>query len=162
MPGHLTFRTATRRLGVRKVRYAVVATLAMGVLAGCGGSQQASYCGEVTSQQARLSAVVGAGGEAALLEALPIFRHLRDQAPSDVRADWTTLVDALTGLQEALQRAHVDPREYDAKHPPAGVSAAQQRAIAAAATTLGSATTQAALAAVQQQARDVCHTPLSL
>lgn len=162
MPGHLTFRTATRRLGVRKVRYAVVATLAMGVLAGCGGSPQASYCGQVKSRQAQLATVVGAGGAAALLEALPIFRRLRGTAPSDIRADWTTLVDALTGLQDALSAAHVDPKEYDAKHPPAGVSAAQHLAIATAATTLGSAKTLAALAAVQQQARDVCHTPLSL
>lgn len=162
MPGHLTFRTPTRRCGVRKVRYAVTAALVVGALAACGGSPQASYCDEVRGQQAQLAEVVGAGGEAALLDALPIFRRLQGKAPGDVRPDWTRLVDALTGLDKALRAAHVDPREYDAKHPPAGVSAAQQRAIATAATTLGSAKTQAALAAVQQQARDVCHTPLSL
>ena len=66
------------------------------------------------------------------------------------------------GLDDALKDAHVDPKTYDATHPPAGVSADQQRAIAAAATRLGSQKTLAALAAVQQQARDVCHTPLSL
>ncbi|HVX54689.1 hypothetical protein [Nocardioides sp.] len=165
MPAHLTFRTATRRSDVRKVRCAVTAGLAVSVLAGlagCGGSPQASYCDEVKSQQTQLSKVIGAGGEAALLDALPIFRRLQGKAPSDVRADWTTVVDALAGLDKALTAAHVDPKTYDAKHPPAGVSAAQQRAIAAAATTLGSQKTLAALAAVQQQARDVCHTPLSL
>lgn len=147
-----------------KAALAAGALLLVGLagLAGCGGSPQSSYCDEVKSQRTQLSAVVGAGGEAALLEALPIFRRLQGTAPGDIRGDWTTLVDALTGLQDALRTAHVDPQEYDAKHPPAGVSAAQQQAIAAAATTLGSAKTQAALAAVQQQARDVCHTPLSL
>jgi hypothetical protein len=131
-------------------------------LAGCGGSAQASYCDEVKSQQAQLSKVIGDGGEAALIDALPIFRRLQGKAPADVRRDWTTLVDALSGLDDALKAAHVDPRTYDATHPPAGVSAARQRAIAAAATTLGSQKTLTALGAVQQQARDVCHTPLSL
>jgi uncharacterized protein (DUF1778 family) len=58
--------------------------------------------------------------------------------------------------------AHVDPSTYDAKHPPAGVTAAQRQAIAEAATRLGSTSSLTALDAVQQQARDVCHTPLSL
>lgn len=151
-----------RRSRVRQVGSALAAALVVSALAGCGASPQASYCDEVKSQQTKLATVIGGGGEAALLEALPIFRRLQGKAPGDVRADWTTLVGALTGLDDALKAAHVDPREYDAAHPPAGVSAAQQQAIATAATTLGSTKTLAALAAVQQQARDVCHTPLSL
>ena len=50
---------------------------------------------------------------------------------------------------------------FQPKHDPAADQALEQ-AIATAATTLGSTKTLAALAAVQQQARDVCHTPLSL
>jgi hypothetical protein len=116
----------------------------------------------VKSHQATLSKVIGSGGEAALLEALPTFRALQAKAPSDIRSDWDTVVARLSALQAALRMAHVDPSTYDAKHPPAGVTAAQRQAIAEAATRLGSTSSLTALDAVQQQARDVCHTPLSL
>lgn len=159
---HLTFLTPTRRTGVRKVRCALVGVLLIGVLAACGGSSEDAYCGVVKDNQQHLSTVLGDGGNAALIDALPIFRSLQGKAPSDIRQDWDTIVSRLTALQDALTKAGVDPTKYDAKHPPAGVTAAQQQAIAGAATTLGSSSTVTALNAVQQQARDVCHTPLSV
>jgi hypothetical protein len=162
---YLTFRTPTRRKGVRNVRYVgalVLATLLAGGLAACGGSSTDDYCKAVTDDQQRLSGVLGGGGQAALLDALPIFRDLQAKAPSDIADDWRTVTDRLGALQDALTAAGVDPKQYDATHPPASVSAAQQKAIADAATALGSTATATALDAVQQQARDVCHTPLSL
>jgi len=131
-------------------------------LSACGGSAEDAYCGVVKDNQQHLSTVIGDGGSAALIEALPVFRSLQAKAPSDIRKDWDTVVSRLTALQEAVTRAGADPKTYDAKHPPAGVTAAQQQAIAAAATAVGSSSTVTALNAVQQQARDVCHTPLSL
>lgn len=155
----------TRRSGHRFVRGAAAATALLSGLAGlaaCGGTSADAYCGSVKDNQARLSKVLGDGGEAALIEALPIFRTLQAKAPGDIRPDWDTVVKRLSGLQKALATAGVDPKTYDAKTPPAGVSAPQRQAIAAAATALGSSATVTALDAVQQQARDVCHTPLSL
>lgn len=149
--------------GRRRGLAAAIAVLLLGSgLAGCGGSVQADYCSAVKSRQSHLSAVLGEGGNAALLQALPTFRELQDKAPEDIRDDWKTVVDRLTALQRALAAAGVEAQEYDAKHPPADVTASQRRAIADAATKLGSTATVTALNAVQQHARDVCHTPLSL
>ena len=159
---HLTFLTPTRRYSVRKVRCALAGVLLIGALAACGGSPEDAYCGVVKDNQQHLSTVLGDGGNAALIEALPIFRSLQAKAPGDISKDWGTVVSRLTGLRDALAKAGVDARKYDAKHPPAGVTTAQQQAIATAATALGSSSTVSALDAVQQQARDVCHTPLSL
>ena len=72
------------------------------------------------------------------------------------------MIGRLTALQDALKAADVDAATYDAAHPPASLTAAQRRAITAAATAVGGVETVTALNAVQQQARDVCHTPITL
>lgn|GEM_PF-808175 len=152
-------------LAVPRARRAatLAAAVALGAgLAGCGSDPVQAYCGQVQADQTRLTTVLAGGGEAALLDALPIFQQLQAKAPTDIRGDWTTVVRSLSALQKALAAAHVDPKKYDAKHPPAGVTPAQQQAIAQAASGLVSQRTLLALQAVQQEARDVCHTPLSL
>ena len=65
-------------------------------------------------------------------------------------------------LIQALDDAGVDPATYDPDSPPAGLGEAEQQEIAAAASRLGSAETAQALQALDQQARDVCKTPLTL
>lgn len=130
-------------------------------LGACGGDDYSSYCDAVSAHRTHLSEEL-AKGDAGLLAAIPTFEDLRDQAPDDIRDDWTTLVNALRALRTALDDAGVKPSDYRAGKPPAGVTAAQRKAIAAAATKVGSAKTQAASEHVQQQARDVCHTPLTL
>ncbi|WGL50460.1 hypothetical protein P5P86_10820 [Nocardioides sp. BP30] len=162
---HLIFRASTRRRSASNLGRAVAGAVLVAGLAGlaaCGGSSADAYCGSVKDNQAKLSKILGNGGEAALIDALPTFRTLQAKAPGDIRPDWDVVVKRLSALQGALSDAGIDPDTYDAKKPPAGVSAAQQQAVAAAATALGSAATATALDAVQQQARDVCHTPLSL
>lgn len=142
---------------------AVVLPLAVapGLVACGGGDDYSSYCDAVTAHRTELSKQL-AQGEAGLLAAIPTFEDLRDQAPADIRGDWSTLVNALSALRKALDDAGVKPSEYHSGKPPSGVSPTQQKAIAAAATKVGSAKTQAASQRVQQQARDVCHTPLTL
>jgi hypothetical protein len=130
-------------------------------LAGCASDKQ-KYCDAVKAHQAGLSKLVDAGGSDALLLALPTFEDLHDKAPDDIRDDWLTLIDALGDLRDALKAAHVDPSTYDRSHPPAGVTPAQQKAIDSAATELTNPATTQALTAVQQEARDVCQTPLYL
>ena len=72
------------------------------------------------------------------------------------------LIEAIDGLVEALDNAGVDPATYDRDKPPAGVTDEERAAIDAAARRLTAPETATALEAVQQQARDVCKTPLSL
>ena len=161
--GYLTFLTPTRRTVVRKVRYATAAALLTTLLSACGGSSSADdYCAAVTSDWEKLSQRLGDGGATALLDALPIFRDLQARAPGDIADDWATVTDRLGALQDALAAADIDPDQYDAAHPPPALSDTQRTRITSAATALGSAETASALQAVQQQARDVCHTPLTL
>jgi hypothetical protein len=147
---------------VRLLPTGLVIGLTAALLGACGGHPYADYCGAVKDHQQELSKTLDAGGAQALLRALPTFERLRDRAPSDIRDDWTVLTGALAGLQDGLEAADVDPATYDPAKPPAGVTRAEQDRIAAAATEVGGQRTQTALAAVDQQARDVCHASLTL
>lgn len=122
----------------------------------------AGYCEEVRRQQQPLSETLAGEPRTALIEAMPSLEALAERSPADVRADWRTVVEAVRGLRQALEDAGVDPATYDPAHPPPGVDAQQQQAIAAAASRLASIPTRTAWARVQQQVRDVCHTPLTL
>jgi hypothetical protein len=135
--------------------------LSAGLLAGCGHSYD-SYCGAVTQRQQQLTQALAGSGTGALVAALPAFESLRDQAPDDIRGSWDQLVSAVTGVRQALQAAGIDPATYDAAHLPASVTADQRARISAAATALESQTTLQAAASVEQEVRDVCHTPLSM
>ncbi|QIG43478.1 hypothetical protein G5V58_12515 [Nocardioides anomalus] len=137
----------------------VLAAVVSLLLGGCG-DQKDQYCDAVKSHQRELGDLLGGGGADALLEALPVFRDLAGDAPDDIRDDWRTVVDALEGLRDALDDAGVDPTTYDRDQPPAGLTAKQKDAIDAAARRLTSPGTVAAFNAVDQQAKDVCGTPL--
>jgi hypothetical protein len=139
-----------------------VAVLAVALLlTGCA-DQQEKYCDAVEDHQQELGEVLGEGSPDALLKALPIFRGLADDAPEDLRDEWRTLIDAVAGLQGALEDAGVDPATYDRDDPPEGLSQADQEAIDAAARQLTSDGTLAALTGIDQQAKDVCGTPLQI
>ncbi len=143
------------------MRRLLVAVLLVPLLAGCG-SQRDEYCGAVKDHQRELSDIVGSGGPDALLRALDIFRDLQDKAPGDITDEWQQVVTSIEGLQRALEDAGVDPATYDRAHPPAGLSADDKARIDAAAKALGGGTTLRALQDLDQQARDVCKTPLTL
>ena len=143
-------------------RALAVAALVLPLLAGCGGDQQDAYCGAVKDHQEELSGIVGSGAPDALLQALPVFRDLQKQAPDDITDEWQQVVGRIEALSEALDDAGVDPATYDRDHPPAGLTEEQRASIDAAATELGSGTTLRALQDLDQQARDVCRTPLTL
>ena len=135
----------------------LVSTLA----AGCA-SEREQYCEAVQEHQRELTDITSQGGPTALLDALDIYRDLREQAPSDLQDEWQQVVESIEALDEALTTAGVDAASYDPEKPPEGVTEEQQRAIARAADLVGSRETQEALQGVEQQARDVCKTPLTL
>ena len=121
-----------------------------------------SYCSAVEEHRSELGSALNAGKETGLLRALPAFEDLAAKAPEDIRDEWRIVVDRVRELQAALDSAGVDAASYDFAKPPADLAADDRSAIEAAATRLGSADTAAALAGVEQQARDVCKSPLSL
>jgi hypothetical protein len=142
-------------------RVAAVLLAAALLVSGCA-DQQEKYCDAVQEHQQELGEVLGGGSADALLKALPIFRDLADEAPDDIRDEWRTVIDALEGLEDALEDAGVDPATYDRDHPPEGLSQADKDAIDAAARELTSERTVTALSGVDQQAKDVCGTPLQV
>ncbi|WP_134741676.1 hypothetical protein [Nocardioides sp. 503] len=147
----------------RPVAGALLALVLAATLAGCGDDDPyADYCEEVTAQQKDVTEALADRGPTALIEALPSFRALQDEAPRDIADDWDVLVTRIDALAEALEDADVDPATYDATSPPAGLDAEEETAIEAAATELAGPAARSALTAVDQQARDVCKTPLYL
>lgn len=133
--------------------------LVLGLLSGCGGND---YCHAVKDHQQDLTAVTTSGSPAALLQALPIFRDLSGRAPDDIAGDWRTFLKALTALDDAVRAAGLDPSTYDEQHLPATLTGPQRSRIRTAAVALAEPAVVSAFDAVQQEAKDVCHTPLSL
>ena len=131
-------------------------------LAACAGDPHEEYCDEVRAQQTDLSEAVAGGGPTALVRALPIFQELEAVAPRDIRDEWDLVVGRVEELVEALEAAGVDPASYDREDPPSGLTAQERVRIDAAARELTAPATVEAFSGVQQQARDVCKTPLSM
>jgi hypothetical protein len=131
-------------------------------LLGACAQDQDAYCSAVEEHQEELTRIASDGERDSLLRALEIFRDLESRAPGDISDEWQQVVGRIEDLDAALRAADVDPTTYDRKHPPADLGDEDRTRIDAAARELGSAATRQALLDLDQQARDVCHTPLSL
>lgn len=131
-------------------------------LTACSSDPAEDYCAAVEEHQRELTELTAEGGPDALLGALGVFRDLQDRAPSDITDEWQQVVGRLDALEDALEEAGVDPASYDRDDPPADLDAADRSRIEAAAKELVTPETAAALEGLQQQARDVCKTPLTL
>ncbi|NPC95164.1 hypothetical protein [Nocardioides sp. zg-DK7169] len=151
------------RAGGRRWAVGLAGPLALAlplVLGGCGGDATESYCTEVSARQDELAGLLDDGGPDALLRALPVLEDLAAEAPGDLADEWQQVLGRLQALDAALDQAGVDPASYDRERPPAGLAAAQRSAIDGAARELASERTAVAMAGLEQQARDVCKTPL--
>jgi hypothetical protein len=134
------------------------------LMAGCGDDDDpfASYCDEVEAQRPALSEDLAAGDATGLIEALPEFEKLAAKAPDDIQDEWDTVTSRIGDLVTALEDADVDPATYDRTQPPPGLTADEKAAIDTAAQALVTPEMTQALNGVEQQARDVCKTPLTL
>jgi hypothetical protein len=135
--------------------------LVVALASACGGADE-DYCGSVKEHQAELTDVTASGAPSALLDALPILRDLSTRAPDDISDEWQVLLDPLERLDEAVRAADVDPASYDPRHLPAGLTDGERQRIEDAGAALADPAVGAAFDGIQQQAKDVCHTPLSL
>ena len=141
---------------------AAACLLALLPLVGACADPQETYCAAVEEHQEELTRITTDGERDSLLRALEIFQDLESKAPGDVTDEWQQVIGRIEDLDEALRDADVDPATYDPESPPADLGDEDKARIDAAARELGSETTQRAFGDLQQQARDVCHTPLSL
>lgn len=133
--------------------------LAAAFLAGCGSEQEA-YCDAVDDRQDQLTKIASDSDRGAVFAALPLYRELAAEAPSDLSDEWDVVVDRLTTLERAFAEAGVDPATYDPEKPPAGLGTSERTRISRAATDLAAAETQEAMGGIEQHARDVCGTEL--
>lgn len=156
--------TRAERRGECRSTVALVAAALL--LTSCGEPSpeevRADYCDAVRSHQRQLSDIAADTSPAATFRALPVYRDLRDHAPEDIAPDWARVVDRIEQLQEALRAAGVSEDDYGSKQWQQGLSTEQKDEIERAASGLADPRTAQALSDVEQQARDVCHTPLSL
>jgi hypothetical protein len=147
---------------VRTPGLVAVLVLALVPLAGGCGDPEDDYCSAVKDHQQALSQIVSDGRRDSLIRALDIFKDLQGKAPGDVTDEWQQVVSRIEALDTALRDAGVDPASYDRQKPPAGLGAEDKARIDAAARELGSGETLQALQSLDQEARDVCQTPLTL
>lgn len=139
----------------------LAASLLLVVVAACGGEPGEEYCAAVAEHQQALTELAASAEAGAVFEALPHYRALQAVAPGDLTDEWTQVIGRLESLQQALQEAGVDPASYHPKRTPAGLTAAHRAAIEKAARDLGAPATIQAMSGIEQQALDVCKTPLS-
>ena len=147
----MTGRTAVALIGT---------VLAGAVVAGCS-EQGDDYCAEVAEHQVALSDIAASDDPGALFDALAVYRQLRDAAPPDLADEWSQVVGRLAALEAAVESAGVAPPTYDPKDPPEDLTEQERTAIEGAARDLGDPSTRQAMGGLEQQALDVCKTPLS-
>lgn len=132
----------------------------VGAGAGCT-SQTEAYCAEVKAQQKTLTDLAANPEPARIFDVLGPYRALAAKAPDDIKDEWATVIDRYEQLRAALSDAGVSPEQYADGAWRKGLSRGQVNAVLRAAAGLVDPGTQEALDGVQQQARDVCQTPLS-
>jgi hypothetical protein len=146
---------------VRRLGAVVALPLLLGALTSACSSEQEDYCQAVEEHQAELSDIAASEQPGAVLGALDAYRDLRAHAPDDLRDEWAQVVTRLEDLQEALDAADVDPALYDPEVTPQELPDDDRQAVESAARALGEAGTIDAMGGIEQQALDVCRTPLS-
>ena len=125
-------------------------------LSGCGGSTVDNYCKDLGEHRKQMADMVSSQSPTALLSHLPMLRELADKAPEDLQDEWQTFLDAVEGLDKAIDRAGVKPSDFKDGQPPAGLSTTDQKAIADAAGEIRTDDVVQAASGIEQQARDVC------
>ena len=146
---------------MRRLAAAVAGLCLVGLLTSACQSDTEKYCDEVKAQQHRLTELAADPDPAKIFDVLPPYEALAAKAPDDIKDEWATVIDRYQQLQAALSDAGVTPEEYAGGAWRKGLSEEQVNGVLRAAAGLVDPSTQDALNGVQQQARDVCQTPLS-
>jgi len=150
-------------LGVRLRAAALAAGVIVLLLAtaGCADATE-RYCDTVADSQQRLGDIADSGESLALFEARDVYRDLAERSPDDIAADWDLVLDRIDVLESTLDEADVDPATYDPRDPPEGLTDTERARIRQAADDLAAPETVRAMDDLEQQALDVCGTPLRL
>ncbi|UUZ58957.1 hypothetical protein [Nocardioides sp. B-3] len=107
------------------------------VLTACSEDGTGGYCESVKEHRVVLSDPAASTEPGAVFELLGPYAELRDEAPRDLRDEWSRVIGRIEALQSALDEAGVDPSTYDPKTTPDGLPAAERAAIRGAARIWG-------------------------
>ena len=124
------------------------------------GDRRDAYCAQVKKDAPGLTRAVDEGGAGAFIDALPTLRGLATKAPSDLKDEWRTLINALDGLQSALEATGVSPDDVSGGSLPKDLSRADRRTVRGAASVLASQEVVTATQGIEQHALDICKQPL--
>jgi hypothetical protein len=98
---------------VKRILSAVAAAaLGLGLLTACGGGDSKAsgggdYCKDIKAAKKEVDAL-GDGDFSDLKKATDVMHELADEAPSEVKDDWKTLVEGVDKLMDALKKAGLD------------------------------------------------------
>lgn len=123
------------------------------------GDDREDYCDLVESRAEELTRTVDEGGAGAFIELLPTLQELGRAAPGDLKDEWRTFLNALEALRDVLEETGVEPEEVDGKLPD-DLTGDERRRVRSTAALLGSPEVVTAVQGIEQQALDVCHTPI--
>jgi len=124
------------------------------------GDRRDAYCAQVKKDAPGLTRAVDEGGAGAFIDALPTLRGLASKAPSDLKDEWQTLVNALDGLKSALEETGVSPDDITGGNLPKDLSREDRRTVRGAASVLSSEEVVTATQGIEQHALDICKQPL--
>ena len=157
-------RTPRQRRAARVRRLALLGVLpCVAAVAGRLRRPSDDYCDAVEEHQEELSEVLGDGEPDALLKALDIFSDLADKAPERHHRRVAAGRHPDRGAARRARRRRGRPGDLRPRPAARRTSPrSRRRASTRPRRQLGSGTTLRALQDLDQQARDVCKTPLTL
>ena len=119
-----------------------------------------AYCAQVKKDSTTISKGIAEGGPDAFLDVLPTLQGLAKKAPSDLKDEWQTLLNALTGLQDALDATGLEPSDIKDGTLPRDLSREDRKRVRNAASVLTTPEVVAATQGIEQHALDICKQPL--
>lgn len=146
----------------RIVGAAAAAMLAAAMLAGCGGggdSGSGSYCDDLQSTKDTVTSLGSGALTQATFDKLSASVHsIRDEAPSDVKDDWSSVADGLDAFSAALDDAGltIDDATNLSPADAAKIDPAKVKAITDASTALSSTAMNSATAAINTEVKSEC------
>lgn len=152
----------------------VIGSMTLGLtatlLTACGGgggssSSSGSYCDELKSDKAYFESLSGSNADVSKLDTVFAKVHtLADKAPDNVSADWKTLDNAITTLENALKAAGIKPSDLAAMQKgqvPKGVDLQKLQALAPKLQALSSSDVSAAADKIAADAKKSCGVDLT-
>jgi hypothetical protein len=152
----------------------VIGSMTLGLtatlLTACGGgggssSSSGSYCDELKSDKTYFESLSGSNADVSKLDTVFAKVHtLADKAPDNVSADWKTLDNAITTLENALKAAGIKPSDLAAMQNgqvPKGVDLQKLQALAPKLQALSSSDVSAAADKIAADAKKSCGVDLT-